>query len=293
MSTLQLQLEDWDVHDQSTQDVVDELAETDRKAEYRYARTTDFRGTKVFRILDDFLQPDTETSLEVAVKAILEFIPDAPLSDEVALVGDIVLELAQQIPYHHPSQVKLARVMEGLTTSPKFISGPHSSGQYMRGQRFKESLRDTYNGPNGEFPQEWANLMAFYAHISAIHILPHDSTYAIWTMRDAFEERQVPWGPPFKGERNQRILAAAQFILWDGTELFKDVISPDLEDERPSWAPGLLCFSEHRLSIRRWHFWKDGFKKAAEESSGLSEECRIVAGKAARLMGAIEESLTF
>jgi hypothetical protein len=127
MTSLTLNLEDWDFHEQSSGDMVDDLSQPDEKAEYRYAGTTDFRGTTVFQILKDFLQPDTETSLETTVESILKIVPDAPLSDEVAMVGDIVLELAEQIPYRHPSQVKLARVMEGLTTSPKFMSGPYSS----------------------------------------------------------------------------------------------------------------------------------------------------------------------
>ncbi|PYI11091.1 hypothetical protein BO78DRAFT_382968 [Aspergillus sclerotiicarbonarius CBS 121057] len=129
MSALQLKLEDWDV-----------MSILPKKLPM-HSRNQMRRPSIDRRILNDFLQPETETSL-------------APLSNEVYVVGEIVLELAQQIPYHHPSQVKLARVMEGLTTSPKLIIGPCSDGQYIRGQRFKESLRDAYNGPNGEFPQE-------------------------------------------------------------------------------------------------------------------------------------------
>jgi hypothetical protein len=73
--------------------------------------------------------------------------------------------------------------------------------------------------------------------------------------------------------------------------LFKHVISPGLIEDSQGWYPGLSCFSEPRLSLRRWHFWGDGFKKATQESSGLSEECRNVARKAATLMEAIEESI--
>ncbi|PWY95903.1 hypothetical protein BO94DRAFT_620264 [Aspergillus sclerotioniger CBS 115572] len=275
MPSLELRLEDWDPYKYSIKDFADELS------------------AKVFHILNDYLQPDTEMPLFSAVKSILDILPGAPLSDEIYVVGEIVLELAKQIPYHHPSQAKLARVMEGLTNSPKFTTGPYSSGQSMRGQRFRESIREAYNGPSAEYPQVWPNLMAFYAHISSMHVLGHDPTYAIWTMRGAFEERPVPWDPPFEGERDQRIIAAAQYILWDGLELFKEVVSPGTIEERPSWMPGLLCFSEHRLSLRRWHFWKKGFEKSREEGNGLSEECRKVAGKAAALMETIEEGLSF
>jgi hypothetical protein len=137
-----------------------------------------------------------------------------------------------------------------------------------------------------EDPQEWPNLMAFYAHLYASHIYPHDPSYAIQTMRDTFEHRPVPWAPDFEVERDQRIIAAAQWILWDGIELFKDVLSPDSGNNQECglWQPGLLCFSEHRLDLRRWNFWKEGFQKAAGEESGRSAECCKVA---------IQESLTF
>ncbi|KAJ5095341.1 hypothetical protein NUU61_004697 [Penicillium alfredii] len=88
-----------DAHDQFAKDIADEPLETD-KAEYRYAGTTDFPGTKVFPILNDYLQPDAQTWLEFSIKSILEIVPDAPLSTEICTIGEIVLVLAQQIPYH-------------------------------------------------------------------------------------------------------------------------------------------------------------------------------------------------
>lgn len=124
MSSLKLNLADWDAYDYSVRDIIDDDYEPSDKAEYRYSRTTDFRGTAVFQTLNDLLQPESETSPECAIKAILADVPDAPLSNEVMVVGDIIIEIAEQIPYHHPSHVKLARVTEGLMHSPKFITGP-------------------------------------------------------------------------------------------------------------------------------------------------------------------------
>ncbi|RMJ26042.1 hypothetical protein PHISP_03069 [Aspergillus sp. HF37] len=112
--------------------------------------------------------------------------------------------------------------------------------------------------------------MAFYAHLSSTHIIPHDPMYAIWAMREAFKERRAPTNPRFEGERDQWILAAAQFVLWGGTELFKHVLVPGLDDERKSLQPGLLCFSEYRLSLRRWRFWtRRAFEMAVEDDREL------------------------
>lgn len=116
MSTLELKLEDWDVHDHSTKDVVDDLKTGTR---WGYSRTTDFRGTVVFTHLSDFLQPNAEKSLWETVESISYILPDAPTSMEACITGDIILEIAEQIPWHHPSQLRLAQIAQVLTTSSK------------------------------------------------------------------------------------------------------------------------------------------------------------------------------
>ncbi|GIK03849.1 hypothetical protein Aspvir_007924 [Aspergillus viridinutans] len=264
---------------------------------YRYVGTTDYSQEKVFQILNDYLQPDTKTSLDSAVHWILALLPEKePLSTEVWDVGEVVLQLAEQIPYHHPSQIKLARFMEELTLSPKLTTElSESNVLYMRGQRFKESLRDWYNGPGEDAPQEWPNLNAFFAHEASTHIRPHQPDFAIWTLRDAFENPAEPihWSASFKGMRDQQIIAAAQYILWDGQELFKHVLCPNSMGDTKGWEPGLLYFGDASLSLKRWRFWKDRFRKAAGEDSGMSDECRNVSTKAATLMEALEASMIF
>lgn len=87
---------------------------------YKTVGTTTFSESKVFLILQDYLQPDSKTSLESAVQSILSLIPEnASLLTEVYYLGLVFLELAEQIPYDHPSQIKLARVVEELSRSAK------------------------------------------------------------------------------------------------------------------------------------------------------------------------------
>lgn len=148
-------------------------------------------------------------------------------------------------------------------------------------------------GPLEQWPEDWPNLMAFYAHLASTQTFPLSNMYAIWTTREAFEERHAPWKRTFPGERDQCIIGAAQFVLWDGPELFKQTISPGLTEENTALTPGLLCFSEHKLTRRRWNFWREGFKKAAGDEGELSDECKKVARRAANLMLAIEERMTF
>lgn len=92
---------------------------------YKTVGTTDYSDTKVFNLLKDFFQPDTQNTLQGTVEVILKLLPDdAPMSNEVAGVADVCLEMAEQIPYHHPSQIKLARVVEELSRSSKVTSDP-------------------------------------------------------------------------------------------------------------------------------------------------------------------------
>ena len=71
-------------------------------------------------ILRDFLQPDTAVLLETTANKILDLLPDkSPNSNDVWVFGEICIELAEQIPYHHPSQLKLAGLLELLGKSTK------------------------------------------------------------------------------------------------------------------------------------------------------------------------------
>ena len=90
----------------------------------------------------------------------------------------------------------------------------------------------------------------------------------------------MPWDPAFDGEGDQRIIAAVQYILWDGLEFSKNLLSHGTIRED---LVGSFYSREHRISLRRGHFWKEGVEKSGEEGSGLREECRKVAGKAGRV----------
>lgn len=91
------------------------VCDPNKNADYKWAGMTDYSGAEVFPILN-FLQPNSEPLLSSAAKSILKLLPDAPDSNEVYEFGNMVIELARQIPYHHPSHVKLARLMERVTS---------------------------------------------------------------------------------------------------------------------------------------------------------------------------------
>ncbi|PWY68591.1 hypothetical protein BO70DRAFT_255339, partial [Aspergillus heteromorphus CBS 117.55] len=114
--------------------------------------------------------------------------------------------------------------------------------------------------PGEEEPEEWPNMNALFAHEGSTHIRRHYPDFAIWTMRDAFEERPEPGDSSFEGMKDQHIIAAAQYILWDGQELFKHIICPDPHQDMQGWQPGLLYFGDHSFSLQGWQFWKKWFQ---------------------------------
>lgn len=88
-----------------------------------YVRTTSYSDDEFFSILNDFLQPETTKSLNEIVQSILALLPEnAPGSGEIWSAGSTMIEIAEQIPYSHPSQLKLAALIEELSKTDKFLS---------------------------------------------------------------------------------------------------------------------------------------------------------------------------
>ncbi|RLL93717.1 hypothetical protein CFD26_103259 [Aspergillus turcosus] len=166
---------------------------------------------------------------------------------------------------------------------------------YMRGQRFKESLRDWYNGlPCRGQAASVANSQRVLCTRSIDRYPTSLSRLRHLTARRIRETRGADaLDTSFKGMRDQQIIAAAQYILRDGQEFFKNVLYPDSIGDTEGWEPRLLYFGDSALSLERWRFWKDAFRNAAGEHSGISDECRKVSAKAATLMEALEESMLF
>ena len=112
-------------------------------------------------------------------------------------------------------------------------------------------------------------------------------------MRDAFETEK----PQAAWERDCNTMAAAQWILWHGQNLFKLIIYDNLEekaDDRGNWWFGkeLAGSSMKPRSVERWGFWKTGFE-AVESDPDASDECKKLASRVAELMASIEQSLLF
>ncbi|KAK3942454.1 hypothetical protein QBC46DRAFT_426230 [Diplogelasinospora grovesii] len=141
------------------------------------------------------------------------------------------------------------------------------------------------------------------ARLESAGIWAQDPTYAVWQMRQAFEKPQQAW------ERKYNVMAAAQWVLWNGQIFFKNILySPPLsDDDRRSLAFGRRYKgsrdkhkgsrdkykgSRDTLWLDRWHFWKDGFAEVAENGE-YGNKCKDLASKARSLMDALEKSMLF
>lgn len=117
-------------------------------------------------------------------------------------------------------------------------------------------------------------------------------------MQQAFENdpNEVFEEYRFEGAEDQKVLAAAQYILWNGQSLLKQVmyLSDEELSELKRCRPGPL-YGEGKpfYSFDRWNFWKKGFQAAAEDNSTFGDECRSVSRKVVSLMNSLEHSMLF
>ncbi len=155
-------------------------------------------------------------------------------------------------------------------------------------------------GPDPENPGQHVNFSAFAAHLCERRVLSGEPTPAIWALREAFEEKCKEEGESDQLLRDELVLAAAQWILWCGQSLFKQVLyTGEVDPDRlqKSWRPGTLFRGEGGLSVERWHFWRRGFSAVAAgkggEKEGYGKECMEVAARAAAIMEALEKAMTF
>lgn len=74
----------------------------------------------VFQIFNEYLQPDSKTSHDSAVNSLLTLVPKVDNDQQVMTIINIVLDLAEQIPYYHTSHIKLVRIMEEFTCHSRF-----------------------------------------------------------------------------------------------------------------------------------------------------------------------------
>ncbi|KAI1351385.1 hypothetical protein F5Y01DRAFT_325360 [Xylaria sp. FL0043] len=248
-------------------------------------------------ILRSVLKPTDGTPLRTAASTIINALREDQ-GDPYSLVqncedlGNLCLELAEEIPYNHPSHAKLARLLEYIESASGFgrvglIAGHRQIWDHFQLLRGDLPWKMPFE-PEDENVMAYVNCHAFVANMSDFHLLPTHLACAFWAMRDAFavhEEEPL---------QMIKIMAAAQWIKWNGQSLFKQVMWNDADPRpRQQWLPGPLSQNQNgeETNLGRWTFWRLGFQRAAEMET-YTAEARAEAKRAAEFMEQIDKCMS-
>ncbi|KFY13588.1 hypothetical protein V492_03150 [Pseudogymnoascus sp. VKM F-4246] len=255
---------------------------------------------KVFIVLKEFLQPNSEILLQEAAGRIIGIFPVGHLG--MTALNTVCLECAEQIPYAHPSQLKLVRLLwiigrkgkrvvnngrnesipslwqiHALTKPQKIPEALHSFYQQL-GEDIKDARMDP--GDDDTTPERFVNFNSFSARLLNSGMWVATAEDAFRTMRRALEE----------GHKNESIeiqdawiMGAAQWILWSGQIFLESLLWP-YDDYN--------IISVQKDAMEKWHTWRDSFRRVSE-GGGHGEECKGVAKRAVGIMEALETGMVF
>jgi hypothetical protein len=103
-----------------------EIDETDPTLKEVHGRYSDW---KAFGILTRYLEPGSDLSDEQATELLYDILPspeNKELSSQPAMLGCVRHDIAKQIPYHHPSQIRLLNLFKRLGKTDKMtLLSPH------------------------------------------------------------------------------------------------------------------------------------------------------------------------
>jgi len=122
--------------------------------------------------------------------------------------------------------------------------------------------------------ERYVNYQAFAAHLSGAGVYlpwPGSVRYAMYDFDESVTYGESP------AVRGAGVLGAAQWIIWAGQCLFKQVVLPVNDDQ---------------ITIKEWRAWKAKFS-AVVSSEKYGEECISVANRAVEIMDALEKGMTF
>ncbi|KAI1862482.1 hypothetical protein JX265_009196 [Neoarthrinium moseri] len=246
---------------------------------------------QVFEILDAYLQPDSGSTIKSAAQSIESLLPAPPVPENADCLSDLwilLLEMASQVPYDHPAQIKLSYF------SPVAVRAINNDKDGFHFASRPEGLMlvlGEYHFPGGREgglfedidAARWINSNAFVALLASSE-LPVAAHKGLWSLRDALEE------PYSKKYSDSEISAAAQWILHAGQWLFRWIQVPQevtSQDEQSTEPGSLWTDGGSGYSLERWRFWRQGFQSASEREEA-KQETKMLSSKAVKLMDVLE-----
>jgi len=283
----------------------------------------------IFDILNGFLQPESTVAIDAVAEKIDAVVPtnrDGSVTEEKEDMGTFLwnfweyfFKVAEQIPYSHPSQEKLARLLMKLSDLPSqtpMVDLPNWAGGYRLWQDlplFGPALREEYDSKIKRFGkveylhsltllelercqehERKRNLSAFLARITRDRTQSCDS-YAYRAISDALgvpAQQRHEQNTEFKTNDDFQpgpLLAAKVAIAHDWisiagsflySKLEEKVQGAEPEDEISDWA-GLVIDSQI------WQFWKKRIEELSAQE-GIDETTRELATESELTMEHIE-----
>ncbi|OBT80655.1 hypothetical protein VF21_00499 [Pseudogymnoascus sp. 05NY08] len=253
---------------------------------------------KLFLVLCDFLQPDSTISpIDAAERAIDVFPHKYP---DLRQLISVCFAIAEQISYHHPSQLKLVGFLWLVGRSARHFEKPRqedptaSSSHYRIAEfygRLAGATVDYLFDPRTGYvePAQYVNHQAFLSLIMDGGFWIPTTRTVLYVMSRTFEGSHENETSDI---RDAWIMGAAQWILWTGQSLIKLHLDP-IGQMRHKGTPIQnieVIITTKPITLQMWHTWTSEFRKASE-SDQFGEECRDVAKRAADLMEALEKAM--
>ncbi|KAJ8612788.1 hypothetical protein MRB53_037259 [Persea americana] len=216
----------------------------------------------IFEKLCKAVQPEsTAEDLELAIPEIVSLIPEGSnYGVEMSAFIWCFVEVATQIPYTHPSMIKLATLLDRCLKSSHFDKGESEISRY---QQLGEKARSMLNG----------------ARLYERGIFTGGYELVEWPIADAFKEEKSPtWSqtcfslfsqrpkPPFDDLNNQSqdtwTRVALNYLIINGDGLYGEVHKGELDLKKwQYWLQQAALVSKQgkisdgTLKLKKWQRW--------------------------------------
>lgn len=270
----------------------------------------DWSDTTALSIFQRLLEPSGDLAVPEAANLIVTFLLDKAPKNREGYEGNLyqfVTEIAEQLPYTHAGHAKLARLMTSLATSSKTTWVAKAEGSFEATWNFKILRRELgLNIPGKHIPSntmtieltsfaahfedpsecpEHLNQLAFYAHLTNERFFP-DMYWAFASFSVAFENH--PSHGLTDWQLDCTVSSAAIWIIIAGQTIWNQLVVS------PAATLAITEYKNTKMDVERWIVWRKGFEAIVNgEKPGMGEEARKLSKKAAGLMLAIEENMTW
>ncbi|KAL4802439.1 hypothetical protein BDV18DRAFT_146740 [Aspergillus unguis] len=255
-----------------------------------HAKIGKYTTWDAFQVFKLYLEDNNKLSTQEAFETLYQMMPDEyfEASAEEDDLSCVIVQVARQVPYWHPSQAKLIGLVQLLGTADKFnkqIPGPGYATYDKLGSLLQEVYERHWHFVHDETgPDQLLNLSAFVARLTTGGIATERS-YFVWCMRRLECEAEHI--------TSTDVQVAAVWALCAGHIFFNQlVLYPPSETDHHKQIYRCETFYIGPIFGReRWDFWHRRMAELCGSEAEFDDETRALGRKAADLMAALSRSL--